>query len=195
MNEGFMPGEIPARKAAGTGRMLATPRSIALGGAFLLACFRLVAEQAAIEQGWITGDRVNVRGRPLPTAELCCQLEKGDPVEIIERRLVQIAGANTEEWVRIVLPQNATVWVQSGLVSNQLDQATITTRANGRAGPSLMWPVLCVYSKGDSVTIKTNHADWVGVVPTRNASAWVSGRYVGAGAPDSVPAQPVKKRR
>jgi len=141
----------------------------------LLLCGLLVsAQETRTEMGVITGDRVNVRGRPLATAELCCQLNKGDPVEILERRLVQTTGTNTEEWVRIVLPEKAHVWLQSSLV----EKGAVTTRANGRAGPSLMWPVLCVWSKGDMVNVQTNHLDWVGVTPSRNASAWVYGHYI-----------------
>ncbi|MBI4024949.1 MAG: SH3 domain-containing protein [Verrucomicrobia bacterium] len=153
-----------------------------------------LAQNDPMEQGVVTGDRVNVRARALPTAEICCQLAKGDTVEILEHRLVQVIGTNTEEWVRIVLPNKAQVWFQSNLVDTN---GTMTARANGRAGPSLMWPVLCVLSKGDAVNIQTNHADWVGVAPPRSASAWMSGHYVrpaSEGGP-SVSTTPVTRHK
>jgi hypothetical protein len=129
----------------------------------------------SIEFGSITGSRVNVRGRPLDTAEICCQLSKGSLVEIVERRLVQTMGTNTEEWVRIILPEKALVWIQSSYVD---PENKVTTRVNGRAGPSLMWPVLCVFSPGDIVQPRTNNVDWIGISPPRSATAWVSGDYV-----------------
>ena len=134
----------------------------------------LFAQDIQPTKGTVIGSRVNVRGRPLATAEICCQLEQGDPVEILEKRLVQTVGTNTEEWLRIVLPEKAYVWLQSNLID---EKKVITTRANGRAGPSLMWPVLCVLSKGESVSVQTNHLDWAGIKPPSHASAWISARY------------------
>ncbi len=135
----------------------------------------LLAQDDQVEMGTVKGSRVNVRARPLGTAEICCQMNKGDSVEILEHRLVQTLGTNTEEWVRIVLPEKATVWVQSSFVDQD---GKVTSKLNGRAGPGLVWPVLCSFAKGDHVSTRTNELDWVGVVPPRTASAWISGHFV-----------------
>ena len=153
----------------------------------LIGASIVLAQNVPLEKGTITGDRVNVRGRPLGTAEICCKLDKGDPVEIFERRLIQITGSNTEEWVRIVLPEKANVWLQSRFIDQS--GAIVSNRVQGRAGPSLMWPVLCQFLKGDVVQARTNQLDWVGVKPPRDASAWVSGHYV-ASETAAAPAKP-----
>ena len=158
--------------------------------AMLFLSLVLMAQDDSQEMGVITGSRVNVRGRPLGTAEVCCQLKKGDEVKILERRLVQTTGTNTEEWVRIVLPEKAVVWLQTAFLT---EDGAVTSKVNGRAGPGLMWPVLCVFSKGYEVTLQTNHLEWTGVIPPPTASAWISGRYVRnqSDEPPAVPATPV----
>jgi len=135
----------------------------------------LMAVDEKTETGVVTGDRVNVRARPLGTAEICCQMRKGDAVEILERRQVEVIGTNTEEWVRIVLPEKANVWLQSDLVD---EKGMVKSRTNGRAGPGLRWPVLGVLPKGEMVSVRTNATDWVGVAPSRHVSAWVCGLYI-----------------
>ncbi len=125
--------------------------------------------------GTVTADRVNIRGRPLPTAEICAQTRKGDLAEIYERRLIQTVGTNTEMWVRVGLPPSATVWLQSSFLD---EKNVVTARVNGRAGPSLMWPVIHVFSKGDTVAVRTNSAEWAGISPPRGASGWMAGRFI-----------------
>lgn len=151
------------------------PLALSLLVPCLAALWAPALRAQAPEMGTVTGDRVNIRGRPLPTAEICVQTRKGDLVEIYERRLVQTAGTNTEMWVRVGLPSSATVWVQSSFLDGQ---GTVTARVNGRAGPSLMWPVVHVFSKGDAVSVRTNVAEWAGITPPRGASGWMAGRFI-----------------
>lgn len=146
----------------------------------LLALFLPVLSAGALraqapEMGTVTADRVNIRGRPLPTAEICVQTRKGDLVEVYERRLVQTVGTNAEMWVRVGLPASATVWLQSSFLD---EKGTVTARVNGRAGPSLMWPVVHVFARGDAVAVRTNAAEWAGVTPPRGASGWMAGRFI-----------------
>lgn len=161
--------------------------SIMIGLAFIGI---LAAQSEQVEMGIIKGDRLNIRARPLGTAEICGQLHKGDHVEILERRLVQIAeSTNTEEWIRITLPETCNVWVQSSYLDKDHKAAS---KINGRAGPSLMWPVLGLFAKGDILQVRTNELDWVAVAPPRNASAWVAGRFVTSQMMD-IPTAPVKQ--
>lgn len=155
----------------------------------LIVVGTVLAEEQKAEMGTLKGDRVNIRARPLPTAEICGQLHKGDSVEIIERRSIQITGANAEEWVRIVLPESVNVWIQSGLIG---ENGLITKKVNGRAGPGLTWPVLCLFSKGNTVQARTNTLDWVGVAPPRTASAWIAGRFI-ASETDPIPTATIAK--
>ncbi len=167
-----------------------TPKHRYLAVLFLIGIgLELMAQTNQVEIGILTGDRVHVRGRPLPTAEICCQMSKGDSAQILERRLVQTVGTNTEEWVRIVLPEKVNVWLQTDLVK---ENVVIKNKVNGRAGPSLMWPVLCVFSKGDPVNVRTNQLEWIGVAPPPHASAWISGRYIRSETTPISIAQPVK---
>ncbi|MDD2706407.1 MAG: hypothetical protein PHV34_00230 [Verrucomicrobiae bacterium] len=135
-----------------------------------------------IELGVMLGDRVNVRARPLGTAEICCQLRKDDLVEILERRSSTADGGgstNAEEWVRIVLPEQAMVWIQTEFLTDVNGRQVTRKRVNGRAGPGLAWPPLCLLDKEEEVTVRTNAVEWAGVAPSRKASGWVAGRFVG----------------
>ena len=160
-------------------------------GGFILACLTvagvILAEDQKVEMGTLKADRVNIRARPLPTAEICGQLRKGDSVEILEHRSIQITGTNAEEWVRIVLPDSVHVWIQSDLIG---ENNVIAKKANGRAGPGLAWPVLCLFSKGDAVQVRTNAQNWAGVTPPRTASAWIGGRFISTEMV-SVPLAPI----
>ena len=157
---------------------------LALGGA-------LMAADEKTEMGVVTGDRVNVRARALGTAEICCQLKKDDAVEILERQQIPTIGTNTEEWVRIKLPEQATVWLEAALID---EKGVTKKRVNGRAGPGLRWPVLGVLPKGEMVVVRTNDTDWAGITPPRATSAWVSGHYI-RGEEANIPTAPVAKPR
>lgn len=150
---------------------------LAFGFSLLLVSWS-ASRAADAETGVVIGDRVNVRARPLGTAEICCQLKKDDKVEILERREIQTATTNAEIWLRIVLPETATVWVKAELLEKADNQDVVLKRANGRAGPGLAWPSLCILSAKDVVSVRTNATEWVGIVPPRSASGWVAGRLV-----------------
>jgi uncharacterized protein YgiM (DUF1202 family) len=149
----------------------------------------ILAEGEKATTGIVTAGHLNIRGRPLNTAELCGQLEKGDMVQILERKMIPSIGNTSEEWVRIVLPEKSTVWVQSNFIG---EGGTIQHFTDGRAGPSPMWPVLCKFTKGDVVNVKTNHNEWSGIVPPPSASAWVSGLFV-SNVVDNIPVAPAVK--
>jgi hypothetical protein len=136
----------------------------------------LLAEE--LGNGTVAVDRAIVRARPLGTAEICCQLKRDDPVQILERIEVPGTSSNLEGWLRIVLPEKATVWIKSDLLKTEDEQARVLKRVNGRAGPGLNWPSLCILSSNEQVTVRTNATDWVGIVPPKSASGWIAERLI-----------------
>lgn len=155
-----------------------------------LAPFLFAAGGDHVEMGTVTANNVNVRARPIGTGEICCQLSKGESAEVLERRDTPAVGTtNAQEWVRITMPEKATVWLQSDLLDSQ---GNLKAKANGRAGPSLMWPVVCTLTKGEGVNVRTNTLDWTGIVPPSNASAWIAGKFLKTEVVD-VPTPPTAK--
>jgi uncharacterized protein YgiM (DUF1202 family) len=149
----------------------------------------LGAQQSGVEQdqvGTITADRLNVRGRPYGTSEILCQLEKGAQVRILERKNVAITPTMTEEWVRISLPSHATVWIQGA----GLEEGKVIKSSQGFGGPGVQWPVVYQFSTGETVAVKTNDVDWVGVEPPPGSYGWISGNYVSTGASTNAPSLP-----
>lgn len=160
----------------------------------LVGIFTFLSYAQSIKPGTavVTGNRVNVRGRPLGTAERCCQLDEGEKVTVLDSTFTPDGAGKSDEWVRVVMPEKATVWVRSSFVG---EGNVINAKVTGRAGSSLMWPIICNLNKGDKVNVRTNHLDWTGIVPPPTAWAFISSRFLSnvveassVSTPASVPA-------
>jgi hypothetical protein len=133
----------------------------------------------------VTGDRVNLRGRPRTDAEVLGQLDRG---QVLERR-----GA-TGEWVAVAVPDTVSVWVATAYVSEGRIQGD---RVYIRAGPSQAYPTLGHLRRGEPIVIRRTQGEWTEIVPPTNATAWVHRDHVRPLAPavirtrSAVESQPV----
>jgi len=133
--------------------------------------------------GTVTKDRVNVRARAGRTAEVVCQLNKGDVVEILERKTSQ-EGDKQMEWLRIPLPASAKCYVASRYIK---DGEVTADAVNIRCGPGGVYKDVGKLAKGEKVEVVGTHGDWTQIKPTAHCSGWIAAEFVEI-APEPAPA-------
>jgi len=116
--------------------------------------------------GRTTGSNINIRAKPNTYCEVISQLHKNQEVQVI---------AETQEWVTIVLPKKATVWVRS---ENVADGAVIGDRVQGLSGPGDNFTPVCTMKNGEKVKVRETMANFTGIEAPENAIGFVSRQFV-----------------
>jgi uncharacterized protein YraI len=142
-----------------------------LAGALLSAS---AAEQIAV----VTGDRVNVRGRPSLVGEVVIQLNQGEQVTVLE----QIPVANPQpgepsRWMRIRLPANTPVWVFAPYI-DQDEGTSRVNRLNLRAGPGEHFSVLGQIERGTPVQRIRVVGNWMEIEALDTTHAFVAADFL-----------------
>lgn len=142
-----------------------------LSGAMVWAS---AAEQTAV----VTGDRVNVRGRPSLIGEVIMQLNQGDQVLVLE----QIPVANPKagepsQWMRIRLPANTPVWVFAPYIDPD-EGISKVNRLNLRAGPGENFSVLGRIERGMPVKEIRVVNNWMEIEAPDTTHAFVAADFL-----------------
>lgn len=116
--------------------------------------------------GKCTGSNVNVRAKPNTYCEVITQLNKNQEVQVI---------AETKEWVTIVLPKKATVWL---LKENVADGTVIGDRVAGLSGPGENFTTVCTMKSGDKVKVRETLGNFTGIEAPETAIGFVSKQFV-----------------
>ena len=124
--------------------------------------------------GAVTKDKVNVRARASKIAEVVCQLNKGDSVEILERKTSH-EGDKEMEWLRIPLPATANCYVASKFIK---DGETTADAVNIRCGPGSSYKDVGKLAKGEKVEVVGTHGEWTQIKPTSHCTGWVAAEFV-----------------
>ena len=147
----------------------------------LLFCAMPVCAQMDVLTARVLKDDVNLRARPIMTAEVVGQVATGDLLVV---RVVE------PEWVEVVPPTNVDVWVHSELVK---DGAITSDRTKVRSGPGINYNSVGQLSKQDRVEVRGVKGEWVRIAPPPSSSLWVSRTLVEVKEPKQPePAQPVE---
>jgi hypothetical protein len=137
--------------------------------------------------GKVLKDKSNIRARPAINAEVVVQVNKGDTVEVLERK-----SADGREWLQILLPETAECYVSSKFVR---DGAVIGDNVNVRCGPGASYKDVGKISKGESVTVVGTKGEWTQIKPTSHCTGWISAGLVEmAQQPIAPPATPPMSR-
>lgn len=107
-------------------------------------------------------NNVNVRAKPLPTAEVVGQVSEND---------VLIAKTMDSDWVEIIPPTNVDLCILGEYVKDGVIQAQ---KVNVRSGPGINFAIVGQLTTGDKVTVRSKAADWARIAPPECCSAWVS---------------------
>lgn len=124
----------------------------------------------------VTTSRVNLRCKPGLGGEVVYVASRGE-------LLTAVKGAG-EEWVQVLAPKGATLYVYAELVRNGV-VAVPTLQARSRDG--IDHQTVCVLRRGDKVAGRGRAGDWLKIAPPRGCTLWVAGKYV-------APPEPPKKK-
>lgn len=123
----------------------------------------------------VKGERVNVRARPHPQAEVVGQLS--EPATIQVRSI-------TNDWVEIVPPAEFDLWVHREFVDNGNVTAS---KLIVRAGPGINYPKVGELKRGDSVRVRGEFGEWLKIAPPTDASLWIAKSLVRLPEPPKPP--------
>jgi SH3-like domain-containing protein len=126
--------------------------------------------------GTVTKDKVNIRARADKNAEIITQVNKGDAVEVLDRK---------GDWLHIALPATAKCYVSSKLVKD--GQATADT-VNIRCGPGTNFKDIGKLAKGEKVEVVDIKGEWTQIKPTSHCAGWIAAEFVEIAAPTPLSA-------
>ena len=151
--------------------------SLALAG-LTRADVAVVAQAPVITSGRATvlKDRVNVRARADKNSELVAQVNKGDAVEVLDRK---------GDWLRVTLPATAKCFVASKYVQNG---AVTADAINVRCGPSTNYRDVGKLAKGEKVEVVDAKGEWTQIKPTAHCAGWIAAEFVEIAVPTPTPA-------
>ena len=137
-----------------------------LSGAALLATAFPLHAQTPVR---VLADNVNLRAKPVLTAEVVAQASYND---------LLVAREMGAEWVEVAAPPSVDLWVMKQYV--QTPQNTIgAPRVNLRAGPSINYNIVDTLSLGDPVVPRGEEVqDWLKIAPPASAHVWVHRDFV-----------------
>lgn len=122
-----------------------------------------------------TADRVNLRARPIPDADVVGQVATGAVVDV--RRM-------EGDWAQVVPPTNVGVWVNASFVK----QGVVTTdRLLVRGGPGSTFREIGAVRRGTRLVPLETRGDWLKCQPPEGVTVWVSVALI---APVPVPVAP-----
>lgn len=143
-----------------------------------------IGASAYAEHGTVRGNRCNVRALPSLTAEVVVQLNKGDTVDVLERKTVSEAGKSVE-WLRIPLPANAKCYASAKYVTDGVVNADAVYV---RSGAGANFREVGKLTKGEHVEVVGKEGEWVRIKPTPNCTGWIAAELVNV---EAAPAEPV----
>jgi SH3-like domain-containing protein len=151
--------------------------SLALAG-FTHADVAVVAQAPVLTSGHgtISKDKVNVRSRADKTSEVVTQVNKGDAVEVLDRK---------GDWVKIVLPGTTKCYAATKFVK---DGVSTGDAIHIRCGPGTNFKEVGKLAKGEAVDVVEVKGDWTQIKPTGHCAGWVAAEFIEIAAPTPVAA-------
>ena len=146
-----------------------------------------VAGVFAADDAVVKAPRVNVRGQPTTGSEVVTQLKQGEKITVLEEIVHPKPGKDEPaKWLRIALPSNTPVWVNTQFITNG---AVAVPRLNIRSGPGENFSVIGRVPKGTAVKELRRNGDWLEIEAPANTFAYLAADLVirQAGGPAPIP--------
>ena len=147
---------------------------------FVIAMVAAVGTTAMAESitAKVIGQRVNLRAKAAPTAEVVSQVSDGDILK------VKSVG---DEWVEVVPPDAVEFWVHRDFV---VEGGIVGNKVNVRAGPGINYTVVGTLDRGSAIESKGAFGEWVRIGAFDDASLWISKDLVELAYPFNPPSGP-----
>jgi uncharacterized protein YraI len=134
--------------------------------ALLLTVLAVSTAWAQTGKVTVLHDRVNLRAKPRPEAEVAGQVNSGT---ILESRGMD------GDWVAVTPPDSIGLWVFAEFVK---DNKVATDKLNIRSGAGINYPVVGAMVKNDPAIVRNKLGEWVEIAPPAGATLWVSKEFV-----------------
>jgi hypothetical protein len=143
----------------------------------------------AADEAVVKGNRINVRGQPNTGSEVVTQFKQGEKLLVLEE-IVHPKPAKGEpaKWLRVALPANTPVWVNTLFITNGVVAAP---RLNIRSGPGENFSVLGRITRGTQLKELRRNGDWLEIEAPANTFAYVAADLVTRKAPAAPAPGPV----
>lgn len=117
--------------------------------------------------GFVKNKGANVRAGDNLNFEKLCQLEKGDPVRIVDKRY---------SWFEIMLPKTASIYIKNDYVD--VDTENRVGIVNGlnvnlRAGPGTNYSILGQVSNPEELDVVIEENGWYKIIPPKGITGWI----------------------
>ena len=129
-------------------------------------CFS-ASEENLPKIGFVKNDDAQVRAGDNINFEPLCNLAKGDPVKIIDKRY---------SWFKITLPKKAHIYIKNDYVdiSQQKDIGEVIAQSvNLRAGPGTKYSIMGQVSEPEIVTVVSEKDGWYEIEPPQGTAGWI----------------------
>lgn len=133
------------------------------------------AEEGLPKVGFVKDDGASVRAGDNINFESLCELEKDDPVKIIDRRY---------SWFKIALPKKAYLYIKTDYVdlgTEDLEKGEGIVNAlhvNLRGGPGIEYSILGQVSKPERVSIVSKKDGWYKIEPPKGTAGWIHSSHI-----------------
>jgi uncharacterized protein YgiM (DUF1202 family) len=126
-------------------------------------------------------NHVNVRGQAKLKSEIVTHLTKGQQVTVLEEVHLKNSGPDEPSaWAKILLPTNATVWVNTSFI-DPTAKTVKPKKLNVRSGPGENYSVLGALKQGDAVKDISTKGDWTQIEAPPDAYAFVAAQFLKEG--------------
>lgn len=147
-----------------------------------------VAGAFAADEAVVKAARVNVRGQPTTGSEVVTQLKQGEKISVLEEIVHPKPGKDEPaKWLRIALPSNTPVWVNTHFLTNG---AVAVPRLNIRSGPGENFSVIGRVPKGTPMKELRRNGDWLEIEAPTNTFAYIAADLVIRHAVGPAPVPP-----
>lgn len=147
-----------------------------------------VAGAFAADEAVVKAARINVRGQPSTGSEIVTQLKQGEKITVIEEIVHPKPGKDEPaKWLRIALPSNTPVWVNTQFLTNG---AVAVPRLNIRSGPGENFSVIGRVPKGTAFKELRRNGDWLEIEAPASTFAYIAADLVTRNAAAPPPAPP-----
>jgi SH3-like domain-containing protein len=123
-------------------------------------------------------DVLDVRGQGSFAGEVITHVKKGESVTVLEEiTLGHVRPSEPGQWSRIVMPTNATVWVDADFIDAET-KAVRVKKVNVRGGPGENYSIVGRLDKGTAVNEIRKKEGWLEIETPTNAFAFVASEYL-----------------
>lgn len=139
-----------------------TARHLVFAASFLLASLSSAMAQTMVS---IQGSTVNMRSGPGTHTEVLWELQKGYPLQVLQRR---------NRWLRVKDFEGDTGWVARSLTGSVPHHVVSRPVANVRSGPGTQYRIVGKAEYGEVVRTRENRGRWVRVERDGARNGWIA---------------------